>query len=216
VRAELGIPAADPVIVFLGRLHPIKRLDLLADSIARVRLEWPMVHLVLAGPDENGHLSSLQPHLAPLGRFVHCTGTVSDPDKWALLKEATALVLCSDSESFGLAVVEAMAAGVPVVATRTCPWSDVEREGCGYWVEQGVEPIARAISELVADRPRARAMGERAARWATTRYSWRAIGEAMAGCYRDVLSEVATRTAGVASAGTALKRMTVGRTAPEA
>jgi glycosyltransferase involved in cell wall biosynthesis len=190
IRERLGIPIGDPVIVFLGRLHPIKRLDLLAASVARVRNERPDVHLVLAGPNDDGYLPSLQPLLAPLGRFVHWIGPIDDPDKWALLKEASALALCSDSESFGMAVIEAMAAGVPVVVARTCPWSDIVREDCGFWIDQRVEAIADAIATLVSDRPRGIAMGQRGARFARARFSWGAIGEAMAACYRDVLSEV--------------------------
>ena len=188
VRARLGIAPADPVVTFLGRLHPIKRIDLLAAAMVRVRERFADAHLVLAGPDEGGHLAALQHDLSPLGRHVHALGAVDDRDKWTLLAETTALALCSDSESFGLAAAEALAAGVPVVATRTVPWEALARESCGFWVEQRADAIADALSRLIADPVQARAMGERATRLAQSRYSWSAVGHEMAACYADVLS----------------------------
>ena len=107
-------------------------------------------------------------------------------EKWALLKDADVSVQCSDSESFGLAVVESLAAGVPVVTTRTCPWRVVEIEGCGRWVEQSAGAIAEAIGELADDRAGAAAMGERAAGFARARYGWDAIARAMTQLYASV------------------------------
>ena len=66
---------------------------------------------------------------------MHATGAIHGADKWALIKDADVMVQCSDSESFGLSVVESLASGVPAVVTRTCPWSEIETLGCGLWVE---------------------------------------------------------------------------------
>jgi glycosyltransferase involved in cell wall biosynthesis len=189
-RARLGVPADAFMVVFIGRLHRIKRLDLLVDAFSRLRAAHASARLVVAGPDEQGCMAALAPMLAPLDGSVRWTGPVDDREKWALLGAASALVLCSDSENFGLSVAEAMAAGVPVVVTRTCPWPDVEREACGYWVAQDARAIAEAL-EAIADQPdAARAMGDRGARVARERYSWTAVGRAMADCYADVLAEL--------------------------
>jgi glycosyltransferase involved in cell wall biosynthesis len=187
VRTRLGIPAG-PLVLFLGRLHPIKRLDLLAGAVARVREVSPSVNLVLAGPNENNHLAALASHLAPLGGAVRSVGPVHDADKWALLREAAVLVNCSDSESFGMSVVEAMAAGRPVVVTQTCPWSEVARERAGCWVPQDIQSIADAILSILRNTSVADAMGAAGARLVAARYGWRAIGETMARCYTDVVS----------------------------
>jgi len=187
-RARLGIPADEPIVLFLGRLHPIKRLDLLASAVAQVRARFPRTHLVLAGPDEGGHLATLRDHLAPLGSFVHTTGAVEDDFKHDLFADATLLVLCSDSESFGMSVLEAMAAAVPVAVTRTCGWTSVEHDGCGWSVDQHARAIAGAIEQAVADPVRAAAMGRRGAQIARERYSWRAVAEQMIACYENVLS----------------------------
>ena len=185
-RARLGIPDDAFVVLFLGRLHRIKRLDLVADAFAAARAGRQALHLVIAGPDEHRLLPDIYARLAAHRGAVHAIGAVDGAEKWALLKDADVSVQCSDSESFGLAVVESLAAGVPVVTTRTCPWRVVEIEGCGRWVEQSAGAIADAIGELADDRARAAAMGERAARFARARYGWDAIARAMTQLYASV------------------------------
>ena len=182
-RARLGIPADAFVVLFLGRMHQIKRLDLLADAFADVRATHPSAHLVLVGPDEHGLLPDLLRRFSASPVSVHAPGAVHGADKWALIKDADVMVQCSDSESFGLAVVESLAAGVPVIATRTCPWPEIESYGCGFWVEQTAPAIAAAIRAL-ADHPSRRlAMSEHAALFARERYSWDAIAPQMADLY---------------------------------
>ena len=187
LRARLGIARDAFVVLFLGRIHPIKRLDLLAGAFAALRASWPAAHLVLAGPDEGGHLAEIMSRLTAHAGFVHALDAVNEREKWALLRDADALVLCSDSESFGLVVVEAMAAGVPVVVTRTCPWHEVEAHGCGFYVEQSAAGIAQALRELAGNRFLAAGMGARGAALVRDRYSWDAIGRQMAAHYSNVL-----------------------------
>ena len=186
VRARLGIPEDAPVVLFLGRIHPIKRLDLLASAVARVRERDAGVHLVIAGPDEGSHLSTLAPFIAPLGSSVHVIGAV-DEEKWQLLAESTLLAMTSDSESFGMSVVEAMAAGVPVVVARTCGWSTIDADGCGVLVDQRADAIAAGIERVLRDRAAATAMGARGARLARERFDWRVIAGRMIACYESVL-----------------------------
>jgi len=187
-RERLGIPRDAFVVAFLGRIHPIKRLDLLASAFAAVRETHSDVHLVLAGPDERGHLASVMRRLTAHAGCVHAPGALGEDDKWALLRAADVSVQCSDSESFGLAIVEAMAAGVPVVVTRTCPWPEIEARDCGFWVEHSAPALADAIRRLLADRPRRAAMGERGAAFARERFGWEAIGRRVAASYADVLA----------------------------
>lgn len=186
-RRTLGIPSEAFVIVFLGRIHPIKRLDLLAASFAVVRERHREAHLVLAGPDECGRLASIMHDLTRHAGFVHALDRLDQDDKWALLRDANVLVMCSDSESFGLAIVEAMAAGVPVVVTRTCPWPEIVKQDCGLWVDQTVPALAEAIGDVLRDPARARMMGNRGAVYARERYSWDAIGRECAARYQQVL-----------------------------
>jgi glycosyltransferase involved in cell wall biosynthesis len=185
-RGRLGIPADGFVVLFLGRLHRIKRLDLLADAFAELRATHPEAHLVLAGPDEDRLAADLVRRLAAHTGFVHLIGNVHGADKWALLKDADVTVQCSDSESFGLAVVESMASGVPVIVTRTCPWREIETHGCGFWVEQTAPAIAAALRDLAGDPARRAQMGERAMALVRARYAWDAIAPQMATLYADL------------------------------
>jgi glycosyltransferase involved in cell wall biosynthesis len=187
-RARLGIPADAFIVLFLGRMHRIKRLDLLADAFADVCATHPSAHLVLAGHDEHGLVPDLLRRLSAHGDHVHAPGAVHGADKWALLKDADVMVQCSDSESFGIAVAESLAAGVPVIATRTCPWSLLEARGCGFWVDQTAPAIAAAIRTLVRDPARRNAMGERAAAVAREEFGWDRIGVAMRTLYAEALA----------------------------
>jgi glycosyltransferase involved in cell wall biosynthesis len=187
-RQRLGVAADAPLIVFLGRLHPIKRLDLLAAAFAQVRARHPTARLIIAGPDENGYRCRVEPQFGPVRDAVHWTGEVGEADKWALLADADALVMCSDSESFGLSVLEAMAAAVPVVATRTCPWEEVETAGCGFSVPHDAPAVADALGRLLSDPAWARAMGQKGRALARAKYSWDSIARAMAGHYEDVVT----------------------------
>lgn len=185
-RARLGIPADAFIVLFLGRMHRIKRLDLVADAFAAARVAHPTMHLVLAGPDEQGLVPDLLRRLSGAADRVHAIGAIHGADKWALVKDADVMVQCSDSESFGLSVIESLASGVPVIVTRTCPWSEIEIYECGFWVEQTTPGIAAAIGTLAGDPARRARMGERAAAFARDHYSWDTIAPQMARLYADL------------------------------
>lgn len=179
---RLGVDPASRFVLYLGRIHAIKRLDLIAGAAARLRARDVVV--VIAGPDDKGHRSAIAPVFDQLGLKTCWTGPVDGAEKAALLTAARALVLCSDSESFGMSVAEAMAAGVPVVATRGCPWQDVALAGAGYWVPQTAEAIAQALDEILSDDGRARAMGARGRALVGERYTWRASAAVLANEYQ--------------------------------
>ena len=182
LRAQRGIPAGHPLVVYLGRLHPTKRLDLLVAAFAEARRERPELELVIAGRADGVEPSQIS------GEGIHLVGQISDEDKWALLEETDVLVMCSDSESFCLSVVEALARGVPVVVTKTCPWEAVERHRLGFWVEQSVPEIATAIVEVLNDDVEAGEMGARGRELVARDYQWSSIGTQMAGRYEHALS----------------------------
>ena len=185
-RSRLGLRSETPLIAFLGRVHPTKRLDLLAAAFERVRAVRADAALVIAGPDEVGHRRQVEACFAAAGRAVLWTGELAEAEKWSLLHDADALVMCSDSESFGMSVVEALAAGVPVVATHTCPWEELEATGSGFWVPQSAEAVAAALASILDDPAAARAMGARGQALVRTKYSWDSIARAMTEQYRRV------------------------------
>ena len=164
-------PASPPAFVFVGRLHAIKRLDLLIDAFAQVAAVCPEARLVIAGPDEQRLRASLESRHA-LGNRVTWLGAVDATQRDAVLARARALVVCSDSESFGMAVVEAMAAGRAVIVTRTCGWDELERRGAGLLVEQNPAAIAAAMQRLLDAPAAASTMGVNGRRWVEDAFTW--------------------------------------------
>ncbi|HYE93504.1 MAG TPA: glycosyltransferase family 4 protein, partial [Terriglobales bacterium] len=176
-------PSAE-TILFVGRLHPIKRVDLLIDAFAKLRGRRPSARLVIAGPDERRIRPELVARAGEHAGAIRWAGEVDAAERARLLRESAVLVMCSDSESFGMSVLEAMAAAVPVVVTRTCPWPDIHRHGTGFWVDQRADAIADALERVLSDPAAAREMGRRGRMLAESRYQWDTIANAFATQYR--------------------------------
>ena len=188
-RAHFRLPPTAPIVLFLGRIHPIKRLDLLAAAFGLVLQRHAGAHLVIAGPDEDGHRARIAPLFTSFGDAVTWTGRVDDARKRQLLTAATVLVMCSDSESFGMSVAEAMAAGKPVVVTRTCPWPDIESHRAGCWVEQSPDAVAAGVSAILADPDAARQMGRRGRALAVGEYGWARAASALISEYEAIAAD---------------------------
>jgi glycosyltransferase involved in cell wall biosynthesis len=167
----------------LGRLHPLKRLDLLAAAFVRVREALPNAQLLVVGPDEAGHRAELASHFAPLGAHAHFLGEADAAGKAALFAAGWVSATTSDSESFGQSVAEALAAGVPAVVVDTCPWRQLESERCGRWVKQTPAAVAEGLLEFLSDDNRRRQAGDRARRFARREFAWDAVAERMKSAY---------------------------------
>jgi glycosyltransferase involved in cell wall biosynthesis len=167
LRAELGISGAGTVFVTVASLKPIKRLDLLISALAAA---GPDVQLLVVGdgPDR----FSLERLAADLGiaERVEFTGMRADVDK--LLRAADALVLSSRQEAFPMAILEAMASGLPVIATDVGSVRDmVEPDRSAVVVpREDREALAAAVALLSRDRNLARKLGERGRRIAEKRF----------------------------------------------
>lgn len=194
LRARAGLNAGDEVVTFLGRLHPIKRLDLLAEAFAIVHHARPNARLIVAGPDEGGYRQHVEAMFAPVASVTRWLGAVDTEAIGALLASSHVLVQCSDSESFGMSVAEGLAAGVPVVVTKRSGWAEVETVGCGFSVAH--EPVSIADGILrVLDSPDPAAMRARASAWARQKYGWDSVGRAMRDAYEQAIAHGARRVA---------------------
>ena len=91
------------------------------------------------------------------------------------------------SENFGVVVAEALAYGIPVITTRGAPWSDLATYDCGWWVEQGVQPLAVALHAAMSmDDAERLAMGARGREY-VRRYDWSNLAGNLADSYRWLL-----------------------------
>jgi glycosyltransferase involved in cell wall biosynthesis len=164
-----------PLVAFIGRLHPMKRIDLLVDAFVGLRARGRELDLAIAGPDEAGLRGALTARAGQFASEITWLGPVDAAQKADLLGRAAALVMCSDSESFGLSAAEAMSAGVPVVVTRTCGWAELPREQAGLLVEQSAAGVATGLMALLDDRQAAARMAERGRALIDRKYRWPVI-----------------------------------------
>lgn len=177
------------VILFLGRLHAKKGLDVLARSFARISHSHRDCMLLVAGPDQDGSKERMESILLAehvLDRTVF-TGMLSGRDKLAALKRADMFVLSSYSEGFSVAVLEALAAGLPVVISRQCNFPEVSKHAAGFVVEPEEAAVTQAIATLLADARSRVAMGRNGRRLVRERYTWTAIAASMAERYRRLI-----------------------------
>jgi glycosyltransferase involved in cell wall biosynthesis len=105
LRARTGLNPGDEVVTFLGRLHPIKRLDLLADAFAIVHHARPKARLMIAGPDEGGYRQRVEALFAPVAAATHWLGPVDTTPSRRFWRRPMCRPV-SDPESFGMSVAE--------------------------------------------------------------------------------------------------------------
>lgn len=177
IRGELGLSPDVPVLLAVGRLNPQKNHAALLDALADPRVAATGAHLVLAGEGEL--LPALREQGERLGvtMRLHLLGVRGDiPD---LLAAADVFALSSSWEGNPLAVMEAMAAGLPLVATAVGCVPELVTEPTGRLVPAGDTPaLAAALASLAADAPLRRALGAAAARRATERFDVSQMGAA--------------------------------------
>lgn len=178
--------AEERIVLSLGRIHPVKGLDRLLRAWALVEPEYSGWRLEILGPADAGYdeelrtlAQSLKLQRVSIGQGVYGAA------KNTVYGKGDLFVLASLTENFGLVAAEALAAGVPVISTKGAPWSGLERERCGWWVEHGVEPLAVALREAMALPPEVRrAMGSKGRAWMERDFSWDASARDMISVYR--------------------------------
>ena len=181
-----AIVHAEPFALFLGRVNWKKGLDRLIGAISRV----PAIRLVVAGNDDENYRAVLNSMAARLGvssRIVF-TGSVHGADKAALLSNARFLVLPSYSENFGNVVIEAMAAGCPVIVSKDVGLADtVLATRAGLVVDGDADTLGAAMSRLFGDAALRQEMGERGRAAAHAQYSWPVVAGQMEDLYSSLL-----------------------------
>jgi glycosyltransferase involved in cell wall biosynthesis len=180
-----------PYVLFVGRLASNKGLVELVRAFATVARDDAELHLVLVGAD-GGMGPTLQARVRGLGleARVHLVGHVEDEGVLAAAyRDALVTVLPSEYEAFGLVLLESLAQGTPVVASRVGGIPDFIEDGvAGRLVPPGeVEPLAAAIREIVTDRPLARRLGKHGRTEVVPRYTWDRVVDRLEVVYREVV-----------------------------
>ncbi len=195
-RAELGLPARSRIVLAVCRIQRLKGLDILVRALAQLGRPGgvPGVELLIAGGVEQaaaevGRLRDLAQELG-VGERLHFLGAVPHERLPLYYASADVVAVPSFYESFGLAAVEAMAAGVPVVASRVGGLTATVEDGrTGYLVPWHCpEPFAERIELLLRNEPLRRSMGEAASR-SMRRYAWGAVASELAALFGELQTE---------------------------
>ena len=171
-----------PRLLFMSRLHPKKGLNMLIPVWARLgqaRKDW---QLVVAGPDEGGHLTQIRALAESLHieTEVHFTGAVRGSTRNTLLHSADLFVLPSYSEGFSMAILEAMACGVPVLATQNCNFPEITEHGAGWECDANLDSLCDTLRRaLTATESERRQRGANGRQLVTRRYSWPVVIETL-------------------------------------
>lgn len=143
------------LVLFLGRIHEKKGCDILLKAFANAAADDPLLTLVLAGPEQQdaSPMRELAKQLGIADRIVW-TGMLSGDMKWGALRNADVFALPSHQENFGIAVVEALACGVPVLISREVNiWREIVEARAGFAESDDVEGTTRMLKQWLALSP---------------------------------------------------------------
>ena len=181
------VAGPDRFILFVGRINWKKGLERLISALSLI----PECRLVIAGNDEEGLRPALEAQATDSGVMerIAFVGPVYGEEKASLLSRALLLVLPSHSENFGNVVLEAMAAGCPVVVTPEVGAADIVSEsGGGIVVDGNPIALAGAIRALLADPIALERMGQNARLFVRGRYGWESVSRQTEQAYQEVIA----------------------------
>jgi glycosyltransferase involved in cell wall biosynthesis len=178
------------VLLFLGRIHPVKGVDILLRAWAAVARSFPEWELRIAGPDNNGYLPKMQSLAEGLGlKRVAFSGPLYGQAKQVAYREAELFVLPSHTENFGVTVAESLAAGTPAIVTKGAPWSGLEEHRAGWWIDIGIDPLVACLEDALSlSGSELMAMGANGREWMIRDFSWPRIGQMMHVTYQWLLN----------------------------
>jgi glycosyltransferase involved in cell wall biosynthesis len=192
----------DPYVVAVSRLHPKKNLEALMHAfVAAVPAHTAPWRLVIAGDGEPEYVSRLKDLVRELGGGgrVALTGWVDGETKRDLIQHASIFALVSLHENFGLSVLEALAAGVPALATRQVDLAEaIEAAGAGWVCETTVASLRQTLTVALGSLSQRRSFGQ-AGRNLAMRFAWSGIACDLVNLYQDVRSRSAHAPAAVLS-----------------
>jgi len=171
-RRRFAIPRDAVVVLFLGQLSWVKGLDLLIDAFAIVAQRRRSVYLLIAGPDAGYRRRAVQrARKREIGPQTIFTGHLAGEQKQAALRAADIFALTSFAEGLPNAVLEAAAAGLPLLVTEACNMPEIAHYNAGCVTKADASEIAAALDHLIDAPPRRAAYGQGARRMAEGPFS---------------------------------------------
>jgi glycosyltransferase involved in cell wall biosynthesis len=172
-------------VLFLSRLHPVKSVELLLDAWPLVQRRISDAQLLVAGDGDAAYVRELRARAERAGGTVRFLGYVEGETKRKLLADADLFVLPSLHENFGIAVLEAVASGLPVVVTPEVQLSHfIEQHSLGLVTQRSPEALAGAIVSALGDNELNDRCRDQGAALVTQYFSLQTIGERLLEMYR--------------------------------
>ena len=188
VREILHILDQRPIVLFMSRIHPKKGLEYLISALSKLK-EYNFV-LVIAGSGDPDYVNQIKDLLKThdICDRTHMIGFVKGETKNLYLQGADIFALTSHSENFGIAAIEALAAGTPVLITDGVAIAPmVKEQAIGYVTQLEVEAIASIIQEFFDHPDIAKQKGDRATLYIAEHYSWAKITCRLMTVYKNLL-----------------------------
>ena len=181
---RVWLPDGKLRLLYIGRLHPIKGVEKLLQALKILGDE--SITLAIYGTGDDAYTHSLHQQVAKLGlqSIVTFHGHVTGDEKTKAFMHADLCIVPSFTENFGMVIAEALAHGVPVIASKGTPWKELEQHDCGFWIENDSKSLAAAISNV--DRDSLSTMGGCGRSWVKKEFNWSVIGHQLYSVYESM------------------------------
>jgi len=186
-RARFPRVKSKRVLLFLGRVHYKKGIDLLLHAWAKISDRYPDVILVIAGPDSEGTVAKMAQLLVKLdiSSRVLFTDMLKGSAKWSALAVSDYFILPSYSEGLSVATLEALGCGLPIIISEQCNLPEVEESGAGWQIRTDVDELARTLITALDTSPATYAtMSSRAEALAQKNFSWKSVTDSIDQLYQ--------------------------------
>lgn len=183
------VPSEKKILLYLGRVHPVKGLSQLVDAwrVVESRLKNWELHIV--GPGEQQHIRALKQQIAETHSIQYRSASYG-AQKAMDYRNANAYILPSHSENFAMTVAEALSYQLPCIVSQGAPWAGLEENRCGWWVRNDPGSLSNAIYQMTQLPQKELAeMGVRGRIWVEKDYGWKSISNRMALVYAWMLGD---------------------------
>jgi glycosyltransferase involved in cell wall biosynthesis len=191
LRQIFQIPESSFVLLFFGRIHPVKNLEFLVRVTKKLIARYgESVVLAIAGPNQHAYAQKISAQIQKARIESQCRflGEISADQKSEIYTMGDVFLLPSFSENFAVAVTEALASGLPVVVSKHTPWAEVVTYQSGYWLPLEESAFVEKIELLIQNRGLKQEMSNRAKIHAA-QYNWQSITSKVISCYQQIIDE---------------------------
>lgn len=179
-------------ILFLSRIHPKKGIEILIESVRKLKQQLSDWKVLIAGTGDSCYISRLQEMSSQMcvDDLVEFVGPVYGEKKYDLYRKADLFVLPTYSENFGIVVAEALACGTPVVTTEGAPWKDLVDFCCGWWCEANITSFSSSMIDFLSKTPdQLKQMGINGRQLIESKYSSAKVAQMFLELYHDLHHE---------------------------